>query len=126
MKRRSSRYFSKLSPFGNLARILLRYSFGSILFNLAAINHFEQAVKNIDFMRQLSQIEHRRWEAYKVLTGWIPSSKEYQLPASANQDKIRKVHSCLCDFEELSQKEKDKDQTVISSIQAAKIIAHLK
>lgn len=59
-------------------------------------------------LEQLAALEHLRWCRFHTLNGW-----QYGIPKSGSRDVERKLHRCLCPYEELGQEEQEKDRAVI-------------
>ncbi|NOT38077.1 MAG: hypothetical protein HOP11_11945 [Saprospiraceae bacterium] len=56
---------------------------------------------------ELAEIEHRRWNAEKLLLGWLPNKEKV---------KTQRLHNFLRDFENIDEVEKDKDYTQIKGL----------
>lgn len=59
-------------------------------------------------LEQLAALEHLRWCRFHTLNGW-----QYGIPKSGSRDGERKLHRCLCPYEELEPEDQEKDRTVI-------------
>ncbi len=79
--------------------------------DLSMVNpeEIEQKLKEKGIVDELSRIEHRRWMAEKFIGGWSYAK-------NCKEDPIRKIHSCLCEYDELSDNDKKKDLDQIQSI----------
>lgn len=56
----------------------------------------------------LARLEHLRWCRFHTLSGW-----RYGVPDSGSRDLEKKIHKCLCPYEELSLEDQEKDLAVI-------------
>jgi voltage-gated potassium channel Kch len=68
----------------------------------------DRATGNPELLERLAEMEHRRWSAALLMDGWryAPGAK----------DPLRKTHRCLVPYDELSDNEKAKDDTMIRNI----------
>ncbi len=67
----------------------------------------DQAVNNPAIFENLSEMEHRRWMAERLMDGWRYGPK---------RDNARKIHHLLVPYDQLSESEKNKDKDMIQNI----------
>jgi hypothetical protein len=65
-------------------------------------------------LERLAQLEHQRWAEHKLERGWTYGPKT---------DPARKIHASLVSWDELSEREREKDREVIRGI--PKILAEI-
>lgn len=63
-----------------------------------------------DELEALARIEHRRWMAHRVDSGWR---------AGVLRDDERRIHDCLVPFDQLSKDSQDKDRSAVRALVAA-------
>lgn len=56
----------------------------------------------------LAALEHLRWCRFHTLNGW-----RYGIPEDGSRDGERKIHRCLCPYEELAPEDREKDLAVV-------------
>lgn len=59
----------------------------------------------------LAALEHLRWCRFHTLAGW-----RYGVPEKGNRDAERKIHKCLCPYEKLDEKDREKDLAIVRRI----------
>lgn len=69
-------------------------------------------------LEQLAALEHLRWCRFHTLNGW-----QHGIPKSGSRDVEKKLHRCLCLYEELEPKEREKDQALILRVLSNKDLA---
>lgn len=62
-------------------------------------------------MEALAELEHLRWCRFHTLNGW-----RYGIPESGSRDMEKKLHKCLCPYEDLERKDKEKDRAVVRRV----------
>jgi len=63
------------------------------------------------FMEQLSETEHRRWLAERVVAGWRQSADDKE-----PKNNLHRIHRCIVPYTALSEAEKLKDYNVIATV----------
>jgi hypothetical protein len=98
--------------------------------NIQAANHaaikLRQIGKNTDTdkdiklndeeLNQLSELEHRRWNAEKLLLGWFPYLNDTEWKTSKTELRKQKFHNYLVTFEQLPEYEKSKDWVQVMGV----------
>ncbi len=64
-------------------------------------------------LRLLGEVEHRRWNAEKLLAGWLPTTDKALWKTQKATLRAQKYHYFLMTFDELPKEEKSKDFTQI-------------
>lgn len=71
-----------------------------------------------EFLRELAELEHIRWNRYHYLNNW-----KYGIPENGkNKDAVKRIHRDLIPFSELTEAEKDKDAENIRVLLSVKEI----
>ncbi len=68
---------------------------------------FNKVANDPEFFEKLSEMEHRRWMAERLMDGWSYGPK---------RDNIKKIHDLLIPYGQLAVEEKDKDKDMIQNI----------
>jgi voltage-gated potassium channel Kch len=79
----------------------------SIGFDVQDLLVFDKVAGDPEFLEKLSEMEHRRWMAERLMDGWIYGPK---------RDNRKKIHDLLIPYGQLSVEEKDKDKDMIQNI----------
>jgi hypothetical protein len=102
--------------------------------NMQAANHarvkLRQIGKNPDLnlpitlsqkeLNDLSELEHRRWNAEKLLMGWMPYINPTEWKTSKADLRAQKFHNYLVTFEQLPEYEKSKDWVQVMGVTQSK------
>ena len=67
--------------------------------------------EHAQFMEQLSETEHRRWLAERVVAGWRQSEDDKE-----PKNNLHRIHRCIVPYAALSEEEKLKDYNVIATV----------
>ena len=59
----------------------------------------------------LAALEHLRWCRFHTLAGW-----RHGVPEQGNRDVEKKLHKCLCPYEELDEKDREKDIAIVRQV----------
>lgn len=62
-------------------------------------------------LEALAALEHLRWCRFHTLGGW-----RYGIPEKGNRDVERKIHKCLCPYEKLDEKDREKDLAIVRRV----------
>ena len=68
---------------------------------------FDKVGADPEFLEKLSEMEHRRWMAERLMDGWSYGPK---------RDNRKKIHDLLIPYDELTVEEKDKDKDMVQNI----------
>jgi len=68
---------------------------------------FDKVANDAEFLEKLSEMEHRRWMAERLMDGWSYGPK---------RDNRKKIHDLLIPYRQLAVEEKDKDKNMIQNI----------
>ena len=68
---------------------------------------FDKVVNDLEYFEKLSEMEHRRWMAERLMDGWSYGPK---------RDNRKKIHDLLVPYGQLAAEEKDKDKDMIQNI----------
>lgn len=79
----------------------------SIGFDGQNLSVFDKVANDPEFLEKLSEMEHRRWMAERLMGGWSYGPK---------RDNRKKIHDLLVPYGQLAVKEKDKDKDMIQNI----------
>ncbi len=79
----------------------------SIGFDGQDLSVFDKVANDPEFLEKLSEMEHRRWMAERLMGGWSYGLK---------RDNRKKIHDLLIPYEQLAFEEKDKDKDMIQNI----------
>jgi voltage-gated potassium channel Kch len=106
-----------LVAWGNLNEVMKdanRWSADHLSVKLRAIGFDGQGISDAgkaatdpEFIERLSEMEHRRWMAERLMDGWRYGPK---------RDNTKKIHRLLVPYEQLSVEEKNKDKDMIDNI----------
>lgn len=66
-----------------------------------------------DELSTLSKLEHRRWNAEKLLLGWLPTDDKKNWKTNKSDLKKQKLHLFLIPYDKLPEEEKMKDYTQV-------------
>ena len=59
-------------------------------------------------LEELAALEHLRWCRFHTLNGW-----QHGIPQSGSRDAEKKLHKCLCPYEDLDPEDQEKDRAVL-------------
>jgi len=79
----------------------------SIGFDGQDLSIFDKVAGDPELFEKLSEMEHRRWMAERLMDGWSYGPK---------RDNRKKIHDLLIPYGELADEEKDKDKDMIQNI----------
>jgi len=79
----------------------------SIGFDGQDLSIFDKVANDPEFFEKLSEMEHRRWMAERLMDGWSYGPK---------RDNRKKIHDLLIPYGQLAVEEKDKDKDMIQNI----------
>ena len=79
----------------------------SIGFDGQDLSIFDKVANDPEFFEKLSEMEHRRWMAERLMDGWSYGPK---------RDNRKKIHDLLIPYVQLAVEEKDKDKDMIQNI----------
>ncbi len=79
----------------------------SIGFDGQDLSIFDKVANDPEFFEKLSEMEHRRWMAERLMDGWSYGPK---------RDYRKKIHDLLIPYGQLAVEEKDKDKNMIQNI----------
>lgn len=70
-----------------------------------------RAARSTLTLEALAALEHLRWCRFHTLGGW-----RYGIPDKGNRDVERKIHKCLCPYEKLDEKDREKDLAIVRRV----------
>lgn len=70
-----------------------------------------QAARPALTLDTLAALEHLRWCRFHTLAGW-----RYGVPEKGSQDAERKIHKCLCPYDKLDEKDRQKDLAIVRRV----------
>jgi len=71
------------------------------------LSPLDKAERNPEVFERLSEMEHRRWMAERLMDGWRYGTE---------RDNSRKIHNLIVPYEQLSDAEKNKDKDMVQNI----------
>ena len=79
----------------------------SIGFDGRDLSIFDKVANDPEFFEKLSEMEHRRWMAERLMDGWSYGPQ---------RDSRKKIHDLLIPYGQLAVEEKNKDKDMIRNI----------